>query len=272
MTGRSTCPWTWSADPQHRWRGRLRRGGRAGPAPRPRPGLAPRRRHRPDADRARRAGRRLVRLRARGAAPGRPGQPGGVDRRARAPHEHAAGQARGASPAERRAAERVGSVPIRSASFVSIACDAEVVRERGLPLADYFLWNDDFEYTTRLLRGGSACTCPPAWWSTRPGCSARPTPTRGSGSSTRSATRSGSSPAPTACARTRRRLYAGSTARRWVRTWAHSADRATLRRGLVAGVRAGAAAGPRPNATAPGGRWSPGAEDDAGCARATSRS
>ena len=58
----------------------------------------------------------------------------------------------GARRAEVRAAERVGAVPVRSASFVSIMCDATAVRERGLPVADYFLWNDDFEYSTRLIR------------------------------------------------------------------------------------------------------------------------
>ena len=58
----------------------------------------------------------------------------------------------GASGVESEAARAVGCVPIRSASFVSIMCDAEVV-ERGLQVADYFLWNDDFEYSTRLIRG-----------------------------------------------------------------------------------------------------------------------
>ncbi|HEX6568945.1 MAG TPA: glycosyltransferase, partial [Acidimicrobiales bacterium] len=42
----------------------------------------------------------------------------------------------GASRAEVAAARSVGAVPIRSASFVSIMCDADVVGERGLPVAD----------------------------------------------------------------------------------------------------------------------------------------
>lgn len=42
---------------------------------------------------------------------------------------------------------------IRSASFVSVLLDAKVIKQRGLPVADYFLWNDDFEYTARLIRG-----------------------------------------------------------------------------------------------------------------------
>ncbi len=47
-------------------------------------------------------------------------------------------------------AEAVGARPIRSASFVSLLMDARVMRRVGLPLADFFIWNDDFEYSTRL--------------------------------------------------------------------------------------------------------------------------
>ncbi len=49
-------------------------------------------------------------------------------------------------------AAAAGAVPVRSASFVSLLLDAGVVRQEGLPAADYFLWNDDFEYTARILR------------------------------------------------------------------------------------------------------------------------
>ena len=52
----------------------------------------------------------------------------------------------------RRHAATVGARQIRSASFVSVLIDARAVKESGLPVADYFLWNDDFEYTTRILR------------------------------------------------------------------------------------------------------------------------
>src|SRR5947207_10072554 len=65
-----------------------------------------------------------------------------------------------AARAERMAAAAVGCVPIRSASFVSILVDAAECRRRGLPRADYFLWNDDFEFTTRLLRGNTGLLCP----------------------------------------------------------------------------------------------------------------
>ncbi|MDO5700748.1 MAG: glycosyltransferase [Bowdeniella nasicola] len=49
-------------------------------------------------------------------------------------------------------ARAVGCRQIRSASFVSILIDSRAIWEDGLPEADYFLWNDDFEYTARLLR------------------------------------------------------------------------------------------------------------------------
>ena len=58
-----------------------------------------------------------------------------------------------ASRGERSAAERYGSVPIRTTSFVSMLIRADVVRQIGLPIADYFIWNDDFEYSARALRG-----------------------------------------------------------------------------------------------------------------------
>jgi GT2 family glycosyltransferase len=65
-----------------------------------------------------------------------------------------------AGRAEKAAARRVGCVPVRSASFVSVLVDADAVRDRGLPLADYFVWNDDFEFTTRVLRGRGGAVLP----------------------------------------------------------------------------------------------------------------
>lgn len=58
-----------------------------------------------------------------------------------------------ASCRERALAERDGLLPVRSSSFVSMLARSDVVRRRGLPVADFFIWNDDFEYSTRLLRG-----------------------------------------------------------------------------------------------------------------------
>lgn len=66
----------------------------------------------------------------------------------------------GTDAAGREAAAAVGCRPVRSASFVSVLLDGAVVRSEGLPVADYFLWNDDFEYTTRLLRSRVGLYCP----------------------------------------------------------------------------------------------------------------
>ncbi len=41
---------------------------------------------------------------------------------------------------------------IRSSTFVSCLVHRELVTDYGLPLADYFIWGDDTEYTARVLR------------------------------------------------------------------------------------------------------------------------
>ncbi len=140
-----------------------------------------------------------------------------------------------------------GFARVRSASFVSVLLDAAAVRACGLPVADYFLWNDDFEYTLRLLRGRLGLLCPGSvvvhrtasptfdprarffyevrnktWLFTRSRC----------------------------LAPGERVVYAGSTVRRWARAFAGSgtAERARLARELARGLRAGLRAGPRTNA------------------------
>ena len=154
----------------------------------------------------------------------------------------------GASAAEDRAAAGVQAVAIRSASFVSIMCDARVIRERGLPLADYFLWNDDFEYSTRLIRDGIGLYCPASVvvHKTRVFGSTDADPGERFFFEVRNKvwlfTRSrGLRPAEKA-------VYGASTLRRWGRTFAGSSDRGTLRRALGRGLREGLRSGPRPNA------------------------
>jgi GT2 family glycosyltransferase len=154
----------------------------------------------------------------------------------------------GATSAELEAADRVGAMPIRSASFVSIMCDTRVIRERGLPLADYFLWNDDFEYSTRLIRDNVGLYCPGSVvvHKTRVFGSTDADPGERFFYEVRNKvwlfTRSrGLRPSEKA-------VYGGSTLRRWVRTFAGSSDRRTLRRALGRGLRAGLGSGPRPNA------------------------
>jgi rhamnopyranosyl-N-acetylglucosaminyl-diphospho-decaprenol beta-1,3/1,4-galactofuranosyltransferase len=150
------------------------------------------------------------------------------------------------SKAELAAAAAVGCRPIRSASFVSVLVDAGVCRQRGLPQADYFLWNDDFEFTTRLLRGHTGLLCPAS-------VVVHKTATFGSTDTdpgerffyeVRNKIWMLRSRAPLAPAE--RVLYTGSTLRRWARTFARSRDRGTLRRSLLRGIAAGLRTGPRP--------------------------
>ncbi|HYO32292.1 MAG TPA: glycosyltransferase [Nocardioidaceae bacterium] len=153
----------------------------------------------------------------------------------------------GARRREEAAARAVGCIPIRSASFVSVLIDAATARQRGLPVADYFLWNDDFEFTTRLIRGRRGLYCPASvvvhktasfgatldpgdrffyevrnkvWLFTR-------SPGLGAGEKV---------------------LYGGSTLRRWAQTFRLSRDRRALARGLSAGIRAGLWTAPRETA------------------------
>jgi rhamnopyranosyl-N-acetylglucosaminyl-diphospho-decaprenol beta-1,3/1,4-galactofuranosyltransferase len=147
--------------------------------------------------------------------------------------------------AERRAAAAAGCVPIRSASFVSVLVDAAESRRRGLPQADYFLWNDDFEFTTRLLRGSRGWLCPAS-------VVVHKTQTFGSTNADPGPRffyevrnkiwmlKSGASLGPLETA-----LYGGSTLRRWARTFVASHDRRTLWSSLVRGVAAGVRTRPR---------------------------
>jgi GT2 family glycosyltransferase len=145
----------------------------------------------------------------------------------------------GATAAEVDAAGAVGAVPIRSASFVSLICDADRVRERGLPVADYFLWNDDFEYSTRLIRGGTGLYCPRSvvMHKTRVFGSTDADPGERFFYEVRNKLwmfgRSQSLSVP------EKVLYGAATGRRWARTFARSSDRRVLGRALARGASAG---------------------------------
>lgn len=151
-----------------------------------------------------------------------------------------------AAAAERAAAAASGCVPIRSASFVSVLIDAAECRSRGLPKADFFLWNDDFEFTTRLLRRNVGLLCPDS-------VVVHKTKTFGSTDAdpgdrfyfevrNKIWTLRGTSLGPAEWV-----LYTGATLRRWVRTYAASGDRRRLRASFVRGLAAGVRTSPRPN-------------------------
>jgi rhamnopyranosyl-N-acetylglucosaminyl-diphospho-decaprenol beta-1,3/1,4-galactofuranosyltransferase len=151
-----------------------------------------------------------------------------------------------ATKAERLAAAAAGCLPIRSASFVSILVDAGECRRCGLPQADYFLWNDDFEFTTRLLRGNAGLLCPASVvvHKTRTFGSTDADPGPRFFYEVRNKIWTLRSRSPLAPAE--RVLYAGSTLRRWARTIAKSRDRGVLGRSLAQGILAGVRTSPRP--------------------------
>ncbi|WP_336659077.1 glycosyltransferase [Leucobacter sp. USHLN153] len=151
-----------------------------------------------------------------------------------------------ASAAERSRAASVGAMEIRSISFVSAFLRAARVRELGLPIADYFLWNDDFEYSARLLRGARGLFVPDSVVTHR-------TVKRGSSDQDPGARfyyevrnkiwvfRRSSALLPW-----EKLLYAAATARRWLRTFRASGDRAQLRDCLRRGWADGWRRSPRP--------------------------
>ncbi|KAF0260025.1 N-glycosyltransferase [Clavibacter michiganensis subsp. michiganensis] len=145
-------------------------------------------------------------------------------------------------------AARHGCTPVRTASFVSMMIEVDAIRAHGLPMADYFLWNDDFEYSARLLRRGRGYLV------------------HGSTVEHRTRTFGSTDVDPgarfvfevrnkiwmlrlsRALAPAERVLYAGAALRGWARTIARSADRPLLIRGLVDGIRQGLGRRPRPAA------------------------
>ena len=150
-----------------------------------------------------------------------------------------------AGQAERDRAAAAGGMEIRSISFVSAFLRAARVRELGLPIADYFLWNDDFEYSARLLRGARGIYTPASVVTHK-------TAKRGS---------SDADPGPRFFFEVRNKLwvfrrsdalygwekflYFGASVRRWIRTFRASSDRPQLRDCLKRGWREGMRTNPR---------------------------
>ena len=155
-----------------------------------------------------------------------------------------------ATRVERDAADRRAAMPIRSTSFVSMLVRADVVRRIGLPVADYFIWNDDFEYSTRALRGRRGLHVPAS-------VVVHKTRVLGSTDADPGARfyyevrnklwlfRRSRSLAPW-----EKVLYGGSSVLRWARTVLRSEDRAVLADGWRRGWRDGTRFRPRPNVDA----------------------
>ena len=143
-------------------------------------------------------------------------------------------------------AESLGLTSIRTASFVSIFISADAIRRHGLPIADYFIWNDDFEFTARITRTGEAFAVPASEV-------LHHTKTFGDAQA---------DPGDRFYYEVRNKLWAyfrspalhwwervlflGASVRNWTRTIARSSRRVRLFKGLARGVK-DALRGPRPN-------------------------
>ncbi len=153
-----------------------------------------------------------------------------------------------ARPAEKRDAMAVGGIAVRSVSFVSSMYRADAVRQRGLPVAEYFIWNDDFEYSTRLIRGSRGLAVPGSVVVHK----------------TAALADTDADPGPRFYFEVRNKLwlfrdarglrlhekllFGAATARRWVRTLRRSPQTDVVRDGLRRGWRDGRRTRPRPNA------------------------
>ena len=153
----------------------------------------------------------------------------------------------GTPRAVRARAAEFDAIPVRSASFVSLLLDARVVRAVGLPIADYFLWNDDFEYTSRILHHHEG-------WYCRSSIVMHKTKSFGSSNADPGArfyyevrNKLWLFRFSSAFAWWERALYIAATVRRWVQTWAHSSDRVALRDARRRGWRDGWSSRPRLN-------------------------
>lgn len=151
---------------------------------------------------------------------------------------------------EKEDAAQRGSVAVRSSSFVSMFVRASVARERGLPITDYFIWNDDFEYSTRILRGNRGLAVPASVvvHKTKALASTDFDPGARFYNEVRNKIwmlrfSRGLNPAEKA-------LYGASSVRRWIRTVARSNDRTLLYSGLRKGWGDGWRTRPRSNAEA----------------------
>ena len=152
-----------------------------------------------------------------------------------------------ATSVDRETAAAFGGHPVRSASFVSVLIDSGAVRRVGLPVADYFLWNDDFEYTARILRRGRGYVAPASLVVHRTAVFGATDVDPGPRFRLEVRNKVWALAKSSAFAPHERMLYAGSTLRRWSRTFARSTDRRRLGADLFRGLGEGLRTRPRPN-------------------------
>ncbi|WP_243063507.1 glycosyltransferase family 2 protein [Humibacter sp. RRB41] len=152
-----------------------------------------------------------------------------------------------ASAAERRDAAAAGGVAVRSSSFVSMLLDADAVGAVGLPIAEYFIWNDDFEFSARVLRHRRGMFVPASVVLHKTKARADTDVDPGERFYYEVRNKLWLFRASSALAWYEQPLYLAATARRWLRTYLRSSDRATISRTFRAGWRDGTRSRPRTN-------------------------
>lgn len=144
-------------------------------------------------------------------------------------------------------AQQVQARPVRAASFVSILIEVGQVLKTGLPVADYFIWNDDLEYTARLLKNRVGLYVPSSvvWHKTKALASATDDP--GDRFYYESRNKMWFLLRSSGLRINDRLLYGGSTAVRWAKLFWRSQDRRRLAQMLLKGLPEGVLGRPRKN-------------------------
>ncbi|MGZ4777504.1 MAG: glycosyltransferase [Oryzihumus sp.] len=151
------------------------------------------------------------------------------------------------SRSRRRTAQRVGGRPMRTACFVSLLVAADAVRSTGLPTADFFIWNDDFEFTARILRDRPGIYLPSAVVVHKTATLGTRAADPGERFFNEVRNKVWTFRAGRAFRGGERVLRIGVAVLNWARFYWHSDHRDVLRRGLVRGLRDGLGTRPRPN-------------------------
>ena len=154
----------------------------------------------------------------------------------------------GASAAQIARAREAGAMPVRSSSFVSMLVDSRAVRHHGLPVADYFIWNDDFEYSARLLRRGTGLHVPASVVEHRTKKFGATDADPGERFYYEVRNKLWMLLRSPSLSPEERLLYLGASLRRWARTFRGSRNRDVLRSAGLRGARDGLLRGPRRNA------------------------
>ncbi len=151
------------------------------------------------------------------------------------------------SSSRKQVARRLGLRQVRAASFVSILVEVAQVRKSGLPIADYFIWNDDLEYTARLLKNRVGLYVPTSVVVHKTRAAASATDDPGDRFYYESRNKIWFLLRSQGLLPLDRVLYGGSMIVRWFRMWLSSGEKKKMLRLGVKGVTDALLSGPRPN-------------------------